>query len=86
MVSAYCTRHWVKVIICIKFKEISYLDFAKQHPSLKFPDPKPVMYFSVYCRFYSQKFNLLVFLIIIADHVGPLVPYLVGFVHKNSIS
>jgi hypothetical protein len=32
VVGAYCTSHWVTVIICIKFKEVWYLDFAKQHP------------------------------------------------------
>jgi hypothetical protein len=34
------------------------------------------MNWSVSCRFCSQKFNLLVFLIGIADHAGPLVQYL----------
>jgi hypothetical protein len=36
VVGAYCTSHWVTVIICMKFKEVWYLDFAKQHPLLKF--------------------------------------------------
>jgi hypothetical protein len=76
VVSAYCTSHWVTVIICMKFKEIWYLDSAKQYPPLKFPDLQPVMNLSVSCRFCSQKFNLLVFLIGIADHAGPLVLYL----------
>jgi hypothetical protein len=75
VVGAYCTSHWVTVIICMKFKEVWYLDSAKQHPPLKFPDLQPVLNWSVSCRFYSQKFNLLVFLIGIADHVGTLVQY-----------
>jgi hypothetical protein len=32
VVRAYCTSHWVTVIICMKFKEVWYLDSAKQHP------------------------------------------------------
>jgi hypothetical protein len=67
----------------MKFKEVWYLDYAKQHPPLKFPDLKFVGDWSVYCRFCSQKFNLLVFLIGITDHAGRLVQYLVGFVHKK---
>jgi prepilin signal peptidase PulO-like enzyme (type II secretory pathway) len=70
VVGVYCTSHWVTVIICIKFK-----DSAKQHPPLKFPDLQPVLNWSVSCRFCSQKINLLVFLIVIADHAGPLVQY-----------
>ena len=73
VVGAYCTSHWVTVIICMKFKEVWYLDSAKQHPPLKFSDLKPVVDWSVSCRFCSQKFNFLVFLIGIADHAGPLV-------------
>jgi hypothetical protein len=73
---AYCTSHWVTVIICMKFKEVWYLDSAKQHPPPKFPDLQPVLNCSVSCRFCAQKFNLLVFLIGIADHAGPLVEYL----------
>ena len=73
VVGAYYTSHWVTVIICMKFKEVWYLDSAKQHPPLKFSDLKPVVDWSVSCRFCSQKFNLLVFLIGIADHAGPLV-------------
>jgi hypothetical protein len=76
VVGAYCTSHWVTVILCMKFKEVWYLDSAKQHPPLKFSDLKPVVDSSVSCRFCSQKFNLLVFLIGIADHAGPLVQYL----------
>jgi hypothetical protein len=76
VVGAYCTSHWVTVIICMKFKEVWYLDFAKQHPPLKFPDLQPILNWSVFCRFCSQKFILLVFLIGIADHAGPLVQYL----------
>jgi hypothetical protein len=75
VVGAYCTSRWVTVIICMKFKEVWYLDSAKQHPLLKFPDLQPVLNWSVSCRFCSQKFNLLVFLIGIADHAGPLVQY-----------
>ena len=73
VVGAYCTSHWVTVIICMKFKEVWYLDSAKQHPPLKFSDLKPVVDWSVSCRFCSQKFNLLVFLISIAYHALPLV-------------
>jgi hypothetical protein len=36
VVGAYYTSHWVTVIICMKFKEVWYLDSAKQHPPLKF--------------------------------------------------
>jgi hypothetical protein len=59
----------------MKFKEVWNLDSAKQHPPLKFPDLQPVLNWSFSCRFCSQKFNLLVFLIAIADHAGPLVQY-----------
>ena len=72
VVGAYCTSHWVTVIICMMFKEVWYLDSAKQHLPLKFSDLKPVVDWSVSCRFCSQKFNLLVFLIGIVDHAGPL--------------
>jgi hypothetical protein len=61
------------VIISMKFKEVWYLDSAKKHPPLKFSDLKFVVAWSVSCRFCSQKFNLLVFLIGIADHAAPLV-------------
>jgi hypothetical protein len=40
---------------------------------VKFSDLKPVVDWLVSCRFCSQKFNLLLFLIGIADHAGPLV-------------
>jgi hypothetical protein len=79
VVGAYCTSHWVTVIICMKFKEVWYLDSAKQHPPLKFPDLQRG------CRYCSQKFNLLVFLIGIADHAGPLVQYFL-FTKKRSLS
>jgi hypothetical protein len=59
--------------VCIKVTEIWYLDSVKQHPPLKFPDLQNVLNWSVSCRFCSQKLNLLVFLIGIADHAGPLV-------------
>jgi hypothetical protein len=59
----------------MKFKEVWYLDSAKQHPTLKFPNIQNVLNWSVSCRFCSQKFNLVVFLIGIADHAGPLVQY-----------
>jgi hypothetical protein len=36
VVGAYYTSRWVTVIICMKFKEVWYLDSAKQHPLLKF--------------------------------------------------
>jgi hypothetical protein len=84
VVGAYCTSHWVTVIISMKFKEVWYLDSAKPHPPLKFPDLQPFLNWSVSCRFCSRKFNLLVFLFGIADHAGPLVQYF--FVHKNSFS
>jgi hypothetical protein len=71
VVSAYCTSHWVIVIICMKFKEVWYLDSAKQHRLLKFPNLQNVLNWSVSCKFCSQKFNLLVFLIGIDDHAGP---------------
>jgi hypothetical protein len=75
VVGAYCTSQLITVIICMKFKEVWYLDSAKQYPPLKFPDLQPVLNSSVFCRFCSQKFNLLVFLIGIADHEGPLLQY-----------
>jgi hypothetical protein len=31
VVGAYCASHWVTVIIYMKFKEVWYLDSAKQH-------------------------------------------------------
>jgi hypothetical protein len=37
VVGAYCSSHWVTVIICMKFKEVWYPHSAKQHPPLKFP-------------------------------------------------
>jgi Ulp1 family protease len=43
VVGAYCTSHWVTVIICMKFKEVWYLDSAKQHPPLKFPYLQPIL-------------------------------------------
>jgi hypothetical protein len=46
--------YWVRVIICMKFKEVWYLDSAKQHPPLKFSDLQPVANWSVSCRFCSQ--------------------------------
>jgi hypothetical protein len=75
VVGAYCNSHWVTVIFSMKFKEVWYLESAKQHPPLKFPDLQAVLNWSVSCRFCSQKFNLLVFLFGIADHAGPLVQY-----------
>jgi hypothetical protein len=36
VVGPYCTSHWVTVIICMTFKEVWYLDSAKQHLPLKF--------------------------------------------------
>jgi hypothetical protein len=82
---AYCTSHWVTVIICMKFKEVWYLDSAKQHPLLKFPDLQNVLNWSVSCSFCSQKFNLLVILIGIADRAGPLVQYFL-FTKNQSLS
>jgi hypothetical protein len=72
VVGAYYNGHWVTLIICKKFKEVSYLDSSKQHPALKFTDLKVVVDWSVSYRFCSQKINLLVFLIGITDHAGPL--------------
>jgi hypothetical protein len=69
----------------MKFTEVWYLDFAKQHPALKFPDLQNVLNWSVSCRFCSQKFNLLVFLIGIVDHAGPLVQYFL-FIKNQSLS
>jgi hypothetical protein len=43
MMGASCTSHWVTVIICMKFKEVWYLDSLKQHPPLKFPNLQPVL-------------------------------------------
>jgi hypothetical protein len=43
VVGAYCTSRWVIVIICMKLKEVWYLDSAKQHPPLKFPNLQPVL-------------------------------------------
>jgi hypothetical protein len=42
-VGAYYTSHWVTVIICMKFKEVWYLDSAKQHPPLMFSGLKPIV-------------------------------------------
>jgi hypothetical protein len=85
VVGAYCTSHLVTVIICMKLKEVWYLDSANQHPPLKFPDLQNVWNWSVSCRFCSQKFNLLVFLIGIADHVGLVVQYFL-FTKNQSLS
>jgi type II secretory pathway component PulF len=85
VVDSYCTSHLVIVIICMKFKEVWYLDSAKQHPLLKFPDLQHVLNWSVSCRFCSQKLNLLVFLIGIADHAVPLVQYFL-FTKNQSLS
>jgi hypothetical protein len=76
VVGAYCTSYWVTVIVCMKFKEVWYLDSAKQHPPIKFPELQLVLNWSVSCRFCSQKFNILVSLIGSADHAAPLVQYL----------
>jgi hypothetical protein len=69
----------------MKFKEVCYLDSAKQHPPLKFPNLQNVLNWSVSCRFCSQKLNLLVFLIGIANHAGPLVQYFL-FTKNQSLS
>jgi Ulp1 family protease len=56
VLGAYCTSHWVTVIICRKLKEVWYLDSAKQHPPLKFPNLQNVLKnWSVSCSFCSQK-------------------------------
>jgi hypothetical protein len=75
VVGAYYTSHWVIVIICMKFKEVWYLDSSKQHPPLKFPDLQNILNLLVSCGLCSQKINLLVFLIGIADRARPLVQY-----------
>jgi hypothetical protein len=85
VVGAYCTSHWVTLIIRMKFKEVWYLDSAKQHPLLKLRDLQNVLNWSVSCRFCSQKFNVLLFLIGIADHAGPLVQYFL-FTKNQSLS
>jgi hypothetical protein len=59
VVGAYCTSHWVTVIICMKFKEVWYLDSVKQHPQLKFPDLQNVLNWSVSCRFCFTKIQSL---------------------------
>jgi hypothetical protein len=69
----------------MKFIEVWYLDSAKQDPPLKFPDLQDVLNWSVSCRFCSQKFNILVFLIGIADHARPLVQYFL-FTKNQSLS
>jgi hypothetical protein len=51
VVGAYCTNHWVTMIICMKFKEVWYLDSARQHPPLKFSDLKPVVDWSIFVGF-----------------------------------
>jgi hypothetical protein len=82
---AYCTSYSVTMIICMKFKEVWYLDFANQYPPLKFSDLQNVLNWSVSCKFCSQKFNLLVFLIAITDHAGLLVQYFL-FTKNQSLS
>jgi hypothetical protein len=73
VVGAYNTGgHWVTVIISMKYKEVWYLDSAKLFPGQKFTDVRYIVNWSVSCRFCSRIFNLLVFLIGIADHAGPL--------------
>jgi hypothetical protein len=71
--------------VCMKFTEVWCLDSAKQHPPIKFPDLQNVLNWSVSCRFCSQKFNLLVFLIGIAAQAGPLVQYFL-FTKNRSLS
>jgi coenzyme F420-reducing hydrogenase delta subunit len=73
VVDAYNTDHWEILIICMKFKEVWYVDSANQHSTRKFTYVKDVVEWSVSCRFCSQKFNLLVSLIGIADRAGSLV-------------
>jgi hypothetical protein len=43
VVGAYYTSHGATLIICMKFKEVWYLDSAKQHPPLKFPNLQNVL-------------------------------------------
>jgi hypothetical protein len=43
VLGAFCTSHWATVITCMKFKEVWYLDSAKQHPPLMFLDLQPVL-------------------------------------------
>jgi hypothetical protein len=73
VVGAYNTGgHWVTVIISMKYKEVWYLDSAKLFPGRKFTDVRHIVNWSVYCRFCSRNIDLLLFLIGIADHAGPL--------------
>jgi hypothetical protein len=69
----------------MKFTEVWYLYSSKQHPPLRFPDLQNVLNWPVSCRFCSQKFNLLVFLIGIADHGRPFVQYFL-FTKNQSLS
>ena len=46
--------HYVTLIICMKFKEVWYLDSAKHHPARKFKDLRALVNWSVPCRFCSQ--------------------------------
>ena len=55
VVGAFCTGgHCVTLIICMKFKEVWYLDSAKHHPPRKFEDLRALVTWSVPCRFCSQ--------------------------------
>jgi hypothetical protein len=73
VVGAINTGHRVTLIISMKLKEVWYPDSAKQNPTRKFTYVKTVVEWLVSCRFCSQKINLLVFLIGIDDHAGPLI-------------
>ena len=55
VVGAFCTGgHYVTLIICMKFKEVWYLDSAKHHLARKFEDLRALVTWSVSCRFCSQ--------------------------------
>jgi hypothetical protein len=48
---AYYSSHWVTLIICMKFKEVWYLDYSKLHPALKFTNLKAVVEWSLFIGF-----------------------------------
>jgi hypothetical protein len=43
VVGIYYTGHWVTLIICMKLKEVWYVDSSKQYPARKFTDLKSVV-------------------------------------------
>jgi hypothetical protein len=83
--NAMMNNYYVVGAYVVEFKEAWYLDIAKEHPPLKFSDLQNVLNWLVSCRFCSQKFNLLVFLIGIVDRAAPLVQYFL-FTKNRSLS